>query len=453
MASEYDFTNKTLANVTVSYGNYKGKLGRVDRKINAQLTLLHNSFSHVTSKHVAKDLEKAERFLDIMSSIADWMVAQKSEHAKDHADEVTQFIGAFELLQKNYMQLLHSASEGGDVTLDSDDETVPKSSCAKPISELKPKELAYDASASAVRDWKSRFIAYHTASNMRTLPLSTQQAFLVNTLATDISKRITRMASDTTPIFPVEGQVTCFDIIDQFFKEKIPLLHRRKAFFTYIQQEGQDATQLREELRSLADEGDIASMDVEGALCLMYTLSVRDRKLHEKLMEVTDPTLTKFNAVMDAYVQYQNGCKEFKTDKATGLRVQGGSSNKGKSNPNKDGRPKLSEDEKKRRKLIKNRCYRCGSADHMIPACKLSPTITCNTCKSQGHISPVCLKAVARVTSQDGPSAQQQSDSADSQLALTYDPSIPAAGYYATANPVFAAYGNPHNLPTPEVPL
>ena len=171
-------------------------------------------------------------------------------------------------------------------------------------------------------------------------------------------------------------------------------------------------------------------------------------------MEVTDPTLTKFNAVMDAYVQYQNGCKEFKTDKATGLRVQSGSSNRGKSNSGKDARPKLSEDEKKRRRLIKNKCYRCGSADHMLPACKLSPTITCNTCKSQGHISPVCLKAVARVTSQDGPSTQQQSDSTDSQLALTYDPSSPtAAGYYATANPVFAAYGNPHNLPTPELPL
>ena len=292
MASDYDFTNKTLADVTVSYGNYKGKLGRVDCKINAQLTFLHSSFSPVTSKHIAKDIEKAERFIDIMSSIADWMVAARSEHAKDHADEVKKFIAAFELLQKNYMQILHSASEGGDVTLDSDDETVPKSSnCAKPISELKPKELAYDASASAVRDWKLRFIAYHTASNMRALPLSTQQAFLVNTLASDISKRITRLASETTPIFPVEGQLTCFDIIDQFFREKIPLLHRRKAFFTYNQQEGQDATQLREKLLSLADEGDIASMDVEGALCLMYTLSVRDRKLHKKLMEVTEPTL------------------------------------------------------------------------------------------------------------------------------------------------------------------
>ena len=87
MASDYDFTNKTLADVTVSYGNYKGKLGRVDRKINAQLALLHSSFSpvtSVTSKHIAKDIEKADHFLDIISSIADWMAAERSEHAKDH---------------------------------------------------------------------------------------------------------------------------------------------------------------------------------------------------------------------------------------------------------------------------------------------------------------------------------------------------------------------------------
>ena len=74
--------------------------------------------------------------------------------------------------------------------------------------------------------------------------------------------------------------------------------------------------------------------------------------------------------------------------------------------------------------------------------------------KKEKKISPVCLKAVARVTSQDGPNTQQQQGDSVDQLALTYDPSSPAAtGYYATANPVFAAYGNPHNLPTPEVPL
>ena len=80
------------------------------------------------------------------------------------------------------------------------------------------------------------------------------------------------MATDTTPIFPMQGQVSCFDYVDEFFKEKGPLIHRRKAFFTYVQQEGQDAIQLREELRNLADLDDIAGMDLPGALCLMYSM-------------------------------------------------------------------------------------------------------------------------------------------------------------------------------------
>ena len=86
-----------------------------------------------------------------------------------------------------------------------------------------------------------------------------------------------------------------------------------------------------------------------------------------------------------------------------------------------------------------------------MPACKLSPNILCNTCKAQGHISPICLKAVARAVSQDG-AADHTQDS--HQLALTYDPSQQSApGYYATANLVHAMYGSSHNMPTPELPL
>ena len=81
---------------------------------------------------------------------------------------------------------------------------------------------------------------------------------------------------------------------------------------------------------------------------------------------------------------------------------------------------------------------------------QLAPTAVCNSCKNQGHIAPVCLKAVARSTT-----AQDSTVSADSPsapLALTYD-SPSALVYYASANPVYAAYGSSHNLPTPELPL
>ena len=143
---------------------------------------------------------------------------------------------------------------------------------AKPVSELRPKELEYDATPSAVHDWKIKFTAYHDASNMKTLPLNTQRAFLVNTVAGDISKRITHMATETIPIFPMQGQVSCFDYIDTFFKEKVPLIHRRKAFFTYVQQEKSNDNFLK--VMHLHSKGHLlggGGMIARPPPCLLYT--------------------------------------------------------------------------------------------------------------------------------------------------------------------------------------
>ena len=163
-------------------------------------------------------------------------------------------------------------------------------------------------------------------------------------------------------------------------------------------------------------------------------------------MAVTEPTLEKFNTIMDAHVQMQNGLKEFnKQNRASGYKVQG---QQGDRNKETGSRPRLSDDKKKRRKLINKKCYRCGSAEHMMPACKMSPSITCNTCKAQGHISPVCLKAVARTVSQ---SAQPEPN--PSQLALTYDSGQPAASsFYAPAS-AQVLHGAAHNIRTPQLPL
>ena len=53
----------------------------------------------------------------------------------------------------------------------------------------------------------------------------------------------------------------------------------------------------------------------------------------------------------------------------------------------------LSEEEKRRRKTFKGKCFRCCSSDHMQPACKLPSSITCNVCNKPGHISPVCSQS------------------------------------------------------------
>ena len=70
-------------------------------------------------------------------------------------------------------------------------------------------------------------------------------------------------------------------------------------------------------------------------------------------MAESDPTLEKFNTVMDAHVQMQNGLKEFKhQNRASGYNTQSKNPKQRELNVH----PKLTEDEKKRRRFIKNKC-------------------------------------------------------------------------------------------------
>ena len=228
------------------------------------------------------------------------------------------------------------------------------------------------------------------------------------------------------------------DIISEFFRERNPLMTRRRAFFNYRQSVGQDIMSFRENLRSLADECDIGNMTLEETLCLMYAVGVRDDKLREKLYEISEPTLTKFNTVMDAWVQRNRQMDDHDKHPAAAMKV--GDKGKKKEAPK---RPPLSEEEKSRRRGIKGRCFRCGQQDHMMPACKMSPSITCNICKAQGHMAAVCSKTSARVIQGDQNQQQQQQ--------------IPAIDYFpqgAAAQNVGSSYAvSSYNRPTPEVPL
>ena len=111
----------------------------------------------------------------------------------------------------------------------------------------------------------------------------------------------------------------------------------------------------------------------------------------------------------------------------------------------------LSEEEKCCRKIFKGKCFRCGSTDHMQPACKLPSSITCNVCNKPGHISPVCSQSAnARALQQDSSSAGPSQ--AHSFPALQYLPdgaSAQSPSSYASAS----AYALHSSLPTPELPL
>ena len=237
---------------------------------------------------------------------------------------------------------------------------------------------------------------------------------------------------------------------------------RRKTFFTCRQSATQDELAFMEDVRSAADEGDIAGMSVEDAICLVYVIGVKDDTLRDKLSEVPDPDIEKFTAIMKSYVQSKITRREIASAAAISRNSQGSGKQQqsrqqqGGSNSSNKQRQPLSEDEKKRRSRFKGKCFRCGSAEHMQPNCPKPANITCNICKQAGHMSPVCLRAAAARVVQD--------QSSQPTYTVTYPSSQPQHQQFAHqsnqqplavdySDSVSAYSANLHNLPTPQAPL
>ena len=58
--------------------------------------------------------------------------------------------------------------------------------------------------------------------------------------------------------------------------------------------------------------------------------------------------------------------------------------NSGRRGQNSGGGRNVSDAEKKRRQIMKGKCFWCGSADHFANSCSLSKDIKCKKCNDRG---------------------------------------------------------------------
>ena len=80
-------------------------------------------------------------------------------------------------------------------------------------------------------------------------------------------------------------------------------LKRRYHYHNYHkQQDGQDGISWREELHNMADDAAIEEMETADLLCVIYVTGVKNDELREKLLEVNDPTIAKFDRVVDSFL-------------------------------------------------------------------------------------------------------------------------------------------------------
>ena len=128
---------------------------------------------------------------------------------------------------------------------------------------------------------------------------------------------------------------------------------------------------------------------------MMLVAGIRDVRLKEKLSEMEGPTLPAFTTIIDAHL-YAKATAGI-TAVVNKVFTPGGNRKKGQ---NKQGggqsgqgqqRSGIGDAEKKKRMVMKGKCYRCGSGDHMANNCQVAKDIKCRSFSSPGHIAAASL--------------------------------------------------------------
>ena len=151
-----------------------------------------------------------------------------------------------------------------------------------------------------------------------------------------------------------------------------------------------------ESLKAAASEADVGVMTL--------VAGIRDTRLKEKLFELEEPTLPAFSNLIDEHLHAKA------TTGGTALINKLYSPNNGNKKVQKSGQNQrqtgpISDAQKKRRTVMKGKCYRCGSGDHMANNCSVAKDVKCRSCNVMGHIAAACTPT-ASVRVVEGESGQ-----------------------------------------------
>ena len=143
-------------------------------------------------------------------------------------------------------------------------------------------------------------------------------------------------------------------------------------------------------------------MDTADLLCVIYVTGIKNNELCEKLLEISRPTIEKFDRVVDSFNQAKKQLDKMRTP-ATMAATQQTRGRKQQRNPRQNNyrRPEA-RDKGRSGNII---CFRCGKKDHIAADCPRPAHHSCSNCGKQGHIRPACCQAAA-----NNASSQQEAD-------------------------------------------
>ena len=433
-----DLSEIDLEGALRKYAAHKGWLTRATKKLASLLEVLTTSYSWELANELKNELDRAENQLSYMAQVTDWLEQQEYEHVANYVTEVDKEEKFVEKCYTDFNKIRGDKNKrDAEVLAAGNRQGQAPVQGVKLMSDLKPDQLQVDASTTDYKQWKRQFSAYFSASNLDGARVPDQHAYLESCLHTDLAKIISREATQTTPTL---GEDSCMTILDKVFKNKYPIILRRKSYFSMTQKGGQDERAFLEDLRATADEADIAGMTLNDALCMQLLTGLQDKRLVEKLGEVEEPNIEEFTRIVNAHMHAKASTPSQSNKTAAKPANKKGGGKQQQQQTQGSGRPQLSEKEQSRRKFLYNKCLRCGEQGHFIKDCSVPSTVNCNRCKGRGHIAWAC----------NAPQARAADTAQPDQLQLTYSPDG-EEDWKAAANMAHSAAA--HSQPTPTMLL
>ena len=196
-----------------------------------------------------------------------------------------------------------------------------------------------------------------------------------------------------------------------------------------------------------ANEADIAALTLQDSLCLVILTGCKDTCLREKMSDLEEPAIAAFNTLIDGHM-HSKATANAASSAWANSQPNRGRGNNGRKNQSgqaaQQNRQLISDTEKKRRQVMKGKCFRCANDDHFANNCSLVKDIKCKRCNNTGHIVAACAQPGAKANATSEQEREQEQE--NPVLQLEYRPA--AQDEYAESR----AVGNTQYTPMQPVP-